>query len=173
MSTLKLAQEPSQFVPVAGVCVSPAYTFGMALPADCSNACFGAGLVGIGLCHLFAASGCEDSNFASEMDELANHMGLFLQKTNIIRDYLEDICELPAPRMFWPQEIWGQYAEQLDAFRDPANRCGARFCAGCVGAVDALLHVSAALHKLVGNNATRPSFLPALYCMLWLLAGLC
>jgi len=25
-------------------------------------------------------------------------MGLFLQKTNIIRDYLEDIMEEPAPR---------------------------------------------------------------------------
>jgi len=25
-------------------------------------------------------------------------MGLFLQKTNIIRDYLEDILEEPAPR---------------------------------------------------------------------------
>ena len=31
---------------------------------------------------------------------LANHMGLFLQKTNIIRDYLEDISEEPAPRSF-------------------------------------------------------------------------
>ena len=32
------------------------------------------------------------------MEDLANHMGLFLQKTNIIRDYLEDINEEPAPR---------------------------------------------------------------------------
>jgi len=32
-------------------------------------------------------------------------MGLFLQKTNIIRDYLEDIEELPAPRMFWPKVV--------------------------------------------------------------------
>ncbi len=29
-------------------------------------------------------------------------MGLFLQKTNIIRDYLEDICEEPAPRRAAP-----------------------------------------------------------------------
>lgn len=80
------------------------------------------GLVGIGLCHLFAASGCEDKKFATGMDALANHMGLFLQKTNIIRDYLEDIMEEPAPRMFWPREIWGRYAGELDAFKDPKNR---------------------------------------------------
>ncbi len=30
-------------------------------------------------------------------------MGLFLQKTNIIRDYLEDICEEPAPRRAAPR----------------------------------------------------------------------
>jgi hypothetical protein len=31
----------------------------------------------------------------------SNSMGLYLQKTNIIiRDYLEDINEIPAPRMF-------------------------------------------------------------------------
>ena len=82
-----------------------------------------AGLVGIGLCHLFAASGCEEARFASDMDDLANHMGLFLQKTNIIRDYLEDILEEPAPRMFWPREIWGKYAERLADLKEPSNRC--------------------------------------------------
>ena len=46
---------------------------------------------------LFASSQLESMEFA-EMDDLANHMGLFLQKTNIIRDYLEDINEEPAPR---------------------------------------------------------------------------
>lgn len=34
--------------------------------------------------------------------ELANSMGLFLQKTNIIRDYLEDILE---GRVFWPKSV--------------------------------------------------------------------
>src|SRR5690606_25464721 len=44
-----------------------------------------AGLVGQGLSQLFAASGCETEDLAAEM-ELANSMGLFLQKTNITRD---------------------------------------------------------------------------------------
>ena len=42
------------------------------------------------------------------MSDLSNGMGLFLQKTNIIRDYLEDIMEEPAPRMFWPRDVWGK-----------------------------------------------------------------
>ena len=46
---------------------------------------------------LFASSQLESEDF-SKMEDLANHMGLFLQKTNIIRDYLEDINEEPAPR---------------------------------------------------------------------------
>jgi len=49
------------------------------------------------LLQLFASSQLESSEF-TEMEDLANHMGLFLQKTNIIRDYLEDINEEPAPR---------------------------------------------------------------------------
>lgn len=58
-----------------------------------------AGLVGVGLSDLFVASGLEGSEFTTDRGyALANDMGLFLQKTNIIRDYLEDICEEPAPR---------------------------------------------------------------------------
>ena len=48
--------------------------------------------------------------------------GSFLQKTNIIRDYLEDIVEEPAPRMFWPKCVWSKYAKTLDAFQYPENR---------------------------------------------------
>jgi phytoene/squalene synthetase len=78
------------------------------------------------------------------MDSLANDMGLFLQKTNIIRDYLEDIMEEPAPRMFWPKEIWGEYAQTLDEFKDPQNRyrqlpqpvCGWRRVQSCCMAVE-------------------------------------
>ena len=48
---------------------------------------------------LFASSGLESPQLGKD-EALSNDMGLFLQKTNIIRDYLEDIEELPAPR--WP-----------------------------------------------------------------------
>ncbi|EKM50063.1 uncharacterized protein PHACADRAFT_264568 [Phanerochaete carnosa HHB-10118-sp] len=62
-----------------------------------------AGLVGEGLSGLFAASGREGSFMAGQL-ELSNSMGLFLQKTNIIRDYREDVNQ---KRYFWPREIWG------------------------------------------------------------------
>eukprot|EP00823_Brevimastigomonas_motovehiculus_P009038 TRINITY_DN870_c0_g1_i1.p1 TRINITY_DN870_c0_g1~~TRINITY_DN870_c0_g1_i1.p1 ORF type:complete len:457 (-),score=84.33 TRINITY_DN870_c0_g1_i1:1727-3097(-) len=75
-----------------------------------------AGLVGHGLTRLFVESGLEDSSLAStEGMRIADSMGMFLQKTNIIRDYLED---LEQGRTWWPKEIWGQYANQLSDFRD-------------------------------------------------------
>ena len=60
-----------------------------------------AGLVGIGLSCIFAASNLEDSVVGKDQ-VLANSMGLFLQKTNIVRDYLEDIVQ---GRKFWPKEV--------------------------------------------------------------------
>lgn len=72
-----------------------------------------AGLVGQGLSELFAASGCEPEDLAAEM-ELANSMGLFLQKTNITRDFLEDF---EAGRVFLPQEIWGKYHTELSHYK--------------------------------------------------------
>lgn len=40
-------------------------------------------------------------------------MGLFLQKTNITRDYLEDISAVN-PRIWWPKTIWFPYFNKLD-----------------------------------------------------------
>ncbi|KAK9815785.1 hypothetical protein WJX72_009464 [[Myrmecia] bisecta] len=102
-----------------------------------------AGLVGIGLSQLFASSKLESRQFAS-MENLSNHMGLFLQKTNIIRDYLEDIMEEPAPRMFWPKEIWGKYGKTLADFKEPGNKAAAVACLNhMVG--DALRHAEHSL----------------------------
>jgi len=82
-----------------------------------------AGLVGVGLSQLFAACGLEDPRLgARSYEPLSNHMGLFLQKANIIRDYLEDIMEEPAPRMFWPRDVWGKYARDLADLKEPQNR---------------------------------------------------
>eukprot|EP00958_Prasinococcus_capsulatus_P002200 scaffold201_cov405-Prasinococcus_capsulatus_cf.AAC.24 len=105
-----------------------------------------AGLVGEGLSALFAASGLEDPQIAQEK-ELANSMGLFLQKTNIIRDYLEDIMEEPAPRMFWPKEIWGKYAKKLDEFKEPENIDQAVCCLNAM-ITDALKRVPHVLQYL-------------------------
>ncbi|EMD39123.1 hypothetical protein CERSUDRAFT_152093 [Gelatoporia subvermispora B] len=63
-----------------------------------------AGLVGEGLTRLWSASG-KEASWLGEQLELANSMGIMLQKTNIIRDYREDADQR---RYFWPREIWGR-----------------------------------------------------------------
>jgi len=90
---------------------------------------FVAGLVGEGLSRLFAASRLEDNSFGSEVF-LSDQMGLFLQKTNIIRDYLEDYVD---KRAFWPQSVWKKYSlsGDLGYFAnqdDPLARVKAREC---------------------------------------------
>jgi len=76
------------------------------------------GLVGEGLTRIFVARGesdalkgqgkhiwpfCADSQKQPANFALANSLGIFLQKTNIIRDYLEDYID---GRAFWPHSVW-------------------------------------------------------------------
>ena len=78
--------------------------------ADWDDYCYYvAGLVGIGLSKLFLASKLETRN-KLESNSLSNEMGLFLQKTNITRDFAED---LEMGRIFWPEESWKNKAENL------------------------------------------------------------
>jgi len=63
-----------------------------------------AGVVGEGLTEIWAISS-KEAAWMSDQLELANSMGLFLQKINIIRDYREDADDR---RFFWPKEIWGR-----------------------------------------------------------------
>ena len=67
---------------------------------------FVAGLVGEGLSRIFATSAFESDSLASQLF-LSDQMGLFLQKTNIIRDFLEDYVD---KRAFWPQSVWKKYS---------------------------------------------------------------
>ncbi|WZY86383.1 hypothetical protein YC2023_032767 [Brassica napus] len=85
-----------------------------------------AGLVGLGLSKLFLASGSEV--LTPDWEHISNSMGLFLQKTNIIRDYLEDINEIPKSRMFWPRKIWGKYAGKLEDLKYEKNSSNAVQC---------------------------------------------
>ena len=81
-----------------------------------------AGLVGEGLSRLLAASGKEQPWLADQL-ELSNSMGLFLQKTNIIRDYREDVEQR---RFFWPREIWGRAEYSVNgygAFKEMKEMC--------------------------------------------------
>jgi len=101
-----------------------------------------AGLVGEGLSRIFVANDAEDLSLLGQGERvwpfcddpkknpanlgLANSMGLFLQKTNIIRDYLEDYVD---GRSFWPQSVWKKHtkAGDLGEFARPtAHGAGVR-----------------------------------------------
>ena len=77
-----------------------------------------AGLVGIGLSQIFTLSGLE-FNDLTKHENLSNSMGLFLQKTNIIRDVKEDYDE---KRYWWPKDIVSKYFSSMDDIF--ANRVG-------------------------------------------------
>jgi farnesyl-diphosphate farnesyltransferase len=102
-----------------------------------------AGLVGIGLSQLFSGSGLEDPS-VSQSEETANHMGLFLQKANIIRDFLEDHEDLNEEtgdrRVFWPKQIWGKYTDDLADFTFGKNETQAVACLNNM-VTDALQHM--------------------------------
>ena len=69
-----------------------------------------AGLVGIGLSQIFTLSGTE-FNDLTKYESLSNSMGLFLQKTNIIRDIKEDYDE---KRYWWPKDIVIKHFSSMD-----------------------------------------------------------
>jgi farnesyl-diphosphate farnesyltransferase len=96
-----------------------------------------AGLVGHGLSALFVQSELEDTDLQVH-EHLSNSMGLFLQKTNIIRDYLED---LQAGRTWWPKEIWKNYVPDLGEFVKTPNEERSLECLNHM-VIDSLAHVS-------------------------------
>ncbi|TPX32108.1 squalene synthase [Synchytrium microbalum] len=120
-----------------------------------------AGLVGLGLTGLFAASGLESPSLANQT-VLANHMGLFLQKVNIMKDFKEDWDE---GRWFWPQEIWKDYVPaggDLGEFTRPENldrglACLNHLCADALDLVpDCLEYLSLLQNQTVFQFAAIP-----------------
>lgn len=95
-----------------------------------------AGLVGHGLSSLFSASMLEDERLKNQL-LMSNAMGLMLQKTNITRDYHEDLVQ---GRCFWPIEIWGKYANNLKWFNQNLSQKNALTCLNEM-ALDALQHL--------------------------------
>ncbi|MDX2359645.1 MAG: squalene synthase [Crocinitomicaceae bacterium] len=110
--------------------------------ADWDDYCYYvAGLVGIGLSKLFVASDLETSD-KLKSNELSNKMGLFLQKTNIIRDFAEDLDQ---ERIFWPEEAWKNKASNLKELQaDPTKGLAALNEV----IINALQHIPACLEYL-------------------------
>lgn len=103
-----------------------------------------AGLVGYGLSELFIKSGLETDVELVNNTQLSNEMGLFLQKTNIIRDFHEDIHE---DRVFWPSNVWKKHAKLLEDFLEPSNIDNAVRCLNEL-VTNALTHAPSVLDYL-------------------------
>ncbi|SCV02035.1 LAMI_0G15324g1_1 [Lachancea mirantina] len=103
-----------------------------------------AGLVGDGLTQLITLAGFGTPDLYDESAHLFESMGLFLQKTNIIRDYAEDLED---GRSFWPREIWSKYADKLVDLSKPANEKAGIECISDL-VLNALGHVTDVLTYL-------------------------
>jgi farnesyl-diphosphate farnesyltransferase len=68
----------------------------------------------------------------------------------------QDINEEPAPRMFWPKEVWGEYATTLEDFKDPENAEQAVACLNHL-VTDALRHLPECFEYM--TKLTSPSVL--------------
>ncbi|XP_075454828.1 squalene synthase-like isoform X2 [Ascaphus truei] len=90
-------------------------------PTYCHHA---AGIVVIGIYRLFCATELDISIDDRDI-ELCNSMGLFLEKVNIIRDFLEDQVK---GLELWPKEVWSKYAKKLSDLAEPENTGPALQC---------------------------------------------
>ena len=104
-----------------------------------------AGLVGEGLTRLFVGSGLANKALL-ERPQLQESMGLFLQKTNIIRDIREDFDD---KRAFWPKEIWSKYVDNLEDLFDSKCAAAALNCSSEM-VLNALSHADECLYYLAG-----------------------
>ncbi|KAL6716691.1 bifunctional farnesyl-diphosphate farnesyltransferase/squalene synthase [Lecanora helva] len=104
-----------------------------------------AGLVGNGLTRLFIAGGLANPALAKR-PELQESMGLFLQKTNIIRDVKEDFDE---KRRFWPTEIWSKHVDRFEDLFKPEHKDAALNCSSEM-VLNSLNHADQCLFYLAG-----------------------
>lgn len=93
------------------------------------------GVVALHLYRFFTVAGVKNLPAA----EVAISIGLLFQKMNVIRDYLDDINEMPKPRIYWPRDIWGKYADRLEDFKKEENSTKALCCLNEL-TTDALVH---------------------------------
>ncbi|KIX00233.1 farnesyl-diphosphate farnesyltransferase [Rhinocladiella mackenziei CBS 650.93] len=104
-----------------------------------------AGLVGEGLTRMFV-----ESKFGNpallDRPHLHESMGLFLQKTNIIRDVREDFDD---NRKFWPKEIWSRHVDRFEDLFKPENKERALNCQTDM-VLNALEHADECLFYLAG-----------------------
>nr|XP_043639762.1 squalene synthase-like [Erigeron canadensis] len=74
-------------------------------------------------------------------------LGLLVQKSDVIKDFLEDINEIPKPSCHWPREIWRKYVNNLEDLKYEENSTKAIQCLNEM-VTDALVHINDCLYYL-------------------------
>lgn len=104
-----------------------------------------AGIVGEGLTRMFV-----EAKFGNpvllDRPNLHNSMGLFLQKTNIIRDVREDFDD---KRVFWPKEIWSKHVDKFEDLFKPEYKAQALNCSSEM-VLNALDHADECIFFMAG-----------------------
>ena len=106
---------------------------------------FVAGILGEGLTRLFVEAKLGNS-LLLERSYLHRSMGLFLQKTNILRDVREDFDD---DKRWWPTEIWSKHVDNFQDLFKPENKQKALQCSSEM-VLNALGHVEECLFYLLG-----------------------
>ena len=104
-----------------------------------------AGCLGEGLTRMFVESKMGNPALLSR-PHLHKSMGLFLQKTNIIRDVREDADD---KRIWWPREIWSKHVDNFDDLFKPEYKQAALECQSEM-IWNALCHADDCLFYLAG-----------------------
>ncbi|KAH7574994.1 hypothetical protein JRO89_XS02G0031100 [Xanthoceras sorbifolium] len=107
---------------------------------------YSAELVEIGLFKLFDPSRKQDLI----MEKLCGSTFIFYQ-AHMIKDYLEDINEIPKPRIFWPREIYSKYVDKIEDLKCEENSVKAVQCLNEM-VTDALKHTGDCLNHLSTLN---------------------
>lgn len=120
--------------------------FGVNSIADYDLYChYVAGIVGEGLTRMFV-----EAKFGNpvllDRPNLHNSMGLFLQKTNIIRDVKEDFDD---KRIFWPKEIWSKHVDKFEDLFKPEYKAQALNCSSEM-VLNALEHADECIFFMAG-----------------------
>tara|TARA_Y100000591_G_scaffold197212_1_gene170652 strand:- start:2779 stop:4128 length:1350 start_codon:yes stop_codon:yes gene_type:complete len=127
-----------------------------------------AGYVGEGLMKLSANANYESNELIKEILEykdlyvqhdlggLDKSMGLFLQKTNIIRDYKEDI---EYDKAWWPKEVWNKYKRD---FKDMGDDNESKNCLNemVLDALELVPDILAFHEKLTDNKVFQFCVIP-------------
>lgn len=127
-------------------------TNGVATVKDYDLYChYVAGLVGEGLTKIMAHTNFINQCLNEDNYEKSESMGLFLQKTNIIRDYQEDMQD---GRSFWPKEIWLKYTDVLASFQNDQSEKSQEQAMACISelVLNSMGHIKDVLVYLANVN---------------------